>query len=129
MTVTKSVRTIDDAEDAWLRAIQEGIDDQRELMLDDSTVVHGPVGHIHGREEFLDYNASMGAIVEAATSDVLVVEHPGMAIVACHQRMRVRMDADLTPFLIQAGVTRVWFDTAAGWKLGFQQLSRRQPVM
>ncbi|MBY6685623.1 DUF4440 domain-containing protein [Rhodococcus sp. BP-149] len=129
MTVMTYARTIDGAEEAWLRAIQEGTDDQRELMLDECTVVHGPVGHIHGREEFLEYNASMGAIVEAETSDVLVVEHPGVAIVSCHQRMRVRMDAELTPFLIQAGVTRVWFDTPDGWKLGFQQLSRRQPVM
>jgi hypothetical protein len=129
VTATTTPRTVDAAEQAWLRAILQGNDEQRELMLDDCSVVHGPVGYIHGREEFLDYNSTMGRVEDAGTTDVLLVEHPGVAIVSCHQRMRVRMDADLTPFLIQAGVTRVWFEGTDGWKLGFQQMSRRQPVM
>ncbi|MBY4108200.1 nuclear transport factor 2 family protein [Rhodococcus fascians] len=121
--------TVATAEEAWLRAILLGSEEQRELMLDDCVVVHGPVGFIHGREVFLEYNSTMGAIVEAEASDVHVVEHPGVAIVSCHQKMRVEMATGRTPFLIQAGVTRVWFRSADGLKLGFQQLSRRQPVI
>ena len=120
--------SIGPAESAWLQAISRGNDAQRDLMLADCVLVHGPVGNIHDREEFLRYNLTMGAIASAVTTDVHVVESPGMAIVSCHQKMRVEFASDLTPFLIQAAVTRVWFSTAEGWKLGLQQLSRRQPT-
>lgn len=62
--------TVTEAEDAWLVAITKGDEEQRALMLPDCVIVHGPVGNVHERERFLGYNASMGATVEAETSEV-----------------------------------------------------------
>ena len=98
--------TVAEAEDAWLVAITKGDEEQRQLMLPDCVIVHGPVGNAHERERFLAYNAS---------------------IVTCFQKMRIRRVPDLPPFLVQAVATRVWFSTDEGWRLGHMQLSRRQP--
>ena len=119
--------TVAEAEDAWLVAITKGDEEQRELMLPDCVIVHGPVGNFHERERFLAYNASMGATVEAETSEVTCRERDGRAIVTCFQKMRIRRLPDLPPFLVQAVATRVWFSTDEGWRLGHMQLSRRQP--
>ncbi|MFL5993652.1 MAG: hypothetical protein ACJ736_04940 [Streptomyces sp.] len=61
--------TVAEAEDAWLVAITRGDEEQRQLMLPDCVIVHTPVGNTHERERFLGYNASMGATVEAETSE------------------------------------------------------------
>jgi hypothetical protein len=119
--------TVAQAEAAWLVAITRGSDERRELMLSDCVVVHGPLGNVHDRERFLRYDASMGPIVEAETSEVTCLERGGRAIVTCFQKMRVRRLPDLPPFLVQAVATRVWFSTDEGWRLGHMQLSRRQP--
>lgn len=118
--------TVAEAETAWLVAITKGDDEQRELMLPDCVVVHGPVGNVHEPERFLGYNAFMGATVEASTSEVTCRERGGRAIVTCFQKMRIRRVPDLPPFLVQAVATRVWFSTDEGWRLGHMQLSRRQ---
>lgn len=96
-------------------------------MLPDCVIVHGPVGNVHERERFLGYNASMGATVEAETSEVTCRERGGRAILTCFQRMRIHCLPDLRPFLVQAVSTRVWFSTDEGWRLGHMQLSRCQP--
>lgn len=119
--------TVAEAEDAWLVAITKGDEEQRQLMLPDCVIVHGPAGNIQERESFLGYSASMGATVEAETSEVTCRERGGRAIVTCFQKMRIRRLPDLPPFLIQAVATRVWFSTDEGWRLGHMQLSRRQP--
>lgn len=128
---TDAVRGLDTvarAEAAWLVAITEGDEQQRALMLPDCVIVHGPVGNVHDRERFLTYNASMGATLEAGTSEVTCRESGGRAVVTCFQKMRIRRVPDLPPFLVQAVVTRVWFATDEGWRLGHMQLSRRQPA-
>ncbi|MEW2403413.1 nuclear transport factor 2 family protein [Streptomyces sp. NPDC046862] len=119
--------TVRQAEAAWLVAITKGDEEQRALMLPDCVIVHGPVGNVHDRERFLGYNASMGATLEAETSEVTCGERGGRAIVTCFQKMRIRRVPDLPPFLVQAVATRVWFSTDEGWRLGHMQLSRRQP--
>ncbi|WP_329224423.1 nuclear transport factor 2 family protein [Streptomyces canus] len=116
-----------EAEDAWLVAITKGDEEQRQLMLPDCVIVHGPAGNVHERESFLGHNASMGATVEAETSEVTCRERGGRAIVTCFQKMRIRCLPDLPPFLVQAVATRVWFSTDEGWRLGHMRLSRRQP--
>jgi len=116
------------AEAAWLAALTQGDQEQRALMLPDCVIVHGPVGNIHDRERFLAYNASMGATLEAETSEVTCQEREERAVVTCFQKMRIRRVHDLPPFLVQAVVTRVWFATDEGWRLGHMQLSRRQPA-
>lgn len=137
MTTTQSVPSSEDdvrepgavsqAEAAWLVAITKGDEEQRELMLPNCVIVHGPVGNVHGPERFLSYNASMGPTVEAETSEVMCRERGERAIVTCFQKMRIRRSPDLAPFLVQAVATRVWFSTDEGWRLGHMQLSRRQP--
>ncbi|WP_328785979.1 nuclear transport factor 2 family protein [Streptomyces canus] len=97
------------------------------VMFPDCVIVQGPVGNVHERERFLAYDASMGATVEAETSEVTCRERGGRAIVTCFQKMRIRRLPDLPPFLVQAVATRVWFSTDEGWRLGHMQLSRRQP--
>ncbi|MFF5138570.1 nuclear transport factor 2 family protein [Streptomyces sp. NPDC013157] len=121
--------TVSQAEAAWLVAITKGEEEQRALMLPDCVIVHGPVGNVHDRERFLAYNASMGATLEAETSEVTCRERGGRAIVTCYQKMSIRRVPDLPPFLVQAVATRVWFATDEGWRLGHMQLSRRQPAV
>ncbi|AZP22745.1 nuclear transport factor 2 family protein [Streptomyces aquilus] len=121
--------TVSQAEAAWLVAITKGDEEQRALMLPDCVIVHGPVGNVHDRERFLAYNASMGATLEAETSEVTCRERGGRAIVTCYQKMSIRRVPDLPPFLVQAVATRVWFATDEGWRLGHMQLSRRQPAV
>ncbi|CAM5309980.1 nuclear transport factor 2 family protein [Streptomyces aurantiogriseus] len=121
--------TVAQAEAAWLVALTEGDEEQRALMLPNCAIVHGPVGNVHDRERFLAYNASMGATIEAETSEVTCRERAGRAVVTCFQKMSIRRVPDLPPFLVQAVATRVWFATDEGWRLGHMQLSRRQPAV
>lgn len=121
------MNTVALAEAAWLVAITKGNDEKRRLMLPDCVIVHGPAGNIHDHERFLRYDASMGPVIEAETSEVSCRERGGRAIVTCFQRMRIRRLPDLPPFLVQAVATRVWFSAGEGWRLGHMQLSRRQP--
>ncbi|KUN57990.1 hypothetical protein AQJ46_44150 [Streptomyces canus] len=119
--------TVAEAEAEWLVAITKGDEEQRELMLPDCVIVHGPVGNVHERERFLGCNASMGPTVEAETSGVTCRVRGGRAIATCFQKMRIRRLPDLPPFLVQAVATRVWLSTDEGWRLGHMQLSRRRP--
>lgn len=112
----RSPATVDEAEAAWLVAITKGDEEQRHLMLRDCVIVHGPVGNVHDHEQFLTYNASMGATETAETTEV-----------TCYQKPNIRRVPDLPPFLVQAVATRVWFSTDEGWRLGHMQLSRRRP--
>lgn len=119
--------TVAQTDAAWLVAITKAGEEQRELMLPDCVIVHGPVGNVHERERFLSCNASTGPILKAETSEVTCLEREGRAIVTCFHKMRIRRSPDLPPFLVQAVATRMWFSADEGWRLGHMQLSRRQP--
>jgi ketosteroid isomerase-like protein len=118
--------TVELAEAAWLEAVTAtGTDAMRALMLPDCVVVHAAVGHIHRTEEFLQHAANMGRITQVEAFDVTVQQFAELAIVSCLQEMHVAYVPGLTPFAIQAAVTRVWVPDGAGWKLAHMQLSRR----
>lgn len=120
--------TVELAEAAWLDAMTaSGSVAMRGLMHPDCVVVHAAVGHIHRAEEFLRHTASMGRITRIEAYEVTVRQFAGAAIVSCLQEMHVVYVPDLTPFVIQAAVTRVWVPDGAGWKLAHMQLARRLP--
>lgn len=120
--------TVEAAEAAWLEAMAvTGPDAMRRLMHPDCVVVHAAVGHIHGVEDFLQHSARMGRITEIEAFDVTVRRFDRVAIVSCLQEIHVAYVPDLTPFVIQAAVTRVWAPEDSGWKLAHMQLARRQP--
>lgn len=119
--------TVEQAETAWLAAMTAtGQDAMRRLMHPDCIVVHAAVGHIHGGEDFLQYTGRMGRITRIEAYDVTVQRFDGVAIVSCLQEMHVVYVPDLTPFAIQAAVTRVWVPNGADWQLAHMQLARRQ---
>ncbi len=116
------------AEAAWLSAW--GSSDRagmRLLMHSDCLVVHGPLGHQSGPEEFLAYNKSVGPISEALVHDVVTRPLGGVIVVSCLQESRIMFVPDVTPFVIQAAVTRVWAPVAGTWLLAHMHMARRQP--
>lgn len=129
-TVTPSTAaptTATEAEVAWLGALAADTQDgMRRLLHPDCVVVHGPVGHIHDGEEFLRYAAGVGRIREVRVHDVVTQHLGGPAVVSCLQESRIAFVPDLTPFVIQAAVTRVWVPGAGGWLLAHMQMARRQ---
>lgn len=118
---------VSEAEAAWLAALtaptQDGL---RRLMHPDCVLVHGPAGHISSGEEFLRYAAEVGPISEVRVHDVLIQQLEGAAIVSCLQESRIAFVADLTPFVIQAAVSRTWVPGADGWLLAHMHMARRQ---
>ncbi|MFF7550984.1 hypothetical protein ACFZCU_46390 [Streptomyces canus] len=60
--------TVTEVESAWLAAITKDDEEQRQLMLPDCVIVHGPVGNVDERERALGDNASMGVTVETETA-------------------------------------------------------------
>ncbi|ALU73460.1 hypothetical protein H351_30940 (plasmid) [Rhodococcus erythropolis R138] len=119
--------SIDEAENAWLTALTEGEQAMRSLMLDDSHVVHGPIGKIDGPDSFVAFASQRRRTVFARAEDTTVIVRGDVAIVTCLQEMHVVFTEDLPPFPIQEAVSRVWKYTVDGWRLAHMHQSKRQP--
>lgn len=127
MTAPACPTTVTEAEAAWLTALvadtQDGL---RRLLHPDCVLVHGPVGHISNGDEFLRYATEVGRISEVRVHDVVRQQLAGATIVSCLQESRIAFRADLTPFVIQAAVSRTWVPRADGWLLVHMHMARRQ---
>ncbi|MFF5140425.1 nuclear transport factor 2 family protein [Streptomyces sp. NPDC013157] len=122
--------TVEEAEAAWLAAqtLPEPEQAIRALLHPGCVIVHSAVGHIHGVEDWLRYAARLGRTSQVDTYDVTVQRFGTTAVVSCLQEMRVAFVPELTPFVIQAAVTRVWVAAeAGGWQLAHLQMARRLP--
>ncbi|MGW1024810.1 nuclear transport factor 2 family protein [Streptomyces sp. NPDC002577] len=122
--------TVEEAEAAWLAAqtLPDPEQSMRALMHPDCVVVHSAVGHIHGTDDWLRYAARLGRTSQVDTYDVTVQRFGTTAVVSCLQEMRVAFVPELTPFVIQAAVSRVWLAAeTGGWQLAHMQLARRLP--
>ncbi|WP_406109153.1 nuclear transport factor 2 family protein [Streptomyces sp. NBC_01003] len=127
---TSPPATVEEAEAAWLaaQALPDPEPVLRALMHSDCVVVHAAVGHIHGVDDFLRYAARLGRTSNVIVHDVTVRTFGPTAVVSCLQEMRVAFVPELTPFVIQAAVTRMWVtDEQGGWKLAHLQMARRLP--
>ncbi|GLP68978.1 hypothetical protein TUSST3_56010 [Streptomyces sp. TUS-ST3] len=122
--------TVEEAEAAWLAAqtLPDPEPALRALMHSDCVIVHSAVGHIHGVDDWLRYAARLGRTSQVDTHDVTVQRFGTTAVVSCLQEMRVAFVPELTPFVIQAAVTRVWVAAeSGGWQLAHLQMARRLP--
>lgn len=127
---TTAPATVEEAEAAWLAAqvLPELEPAIRALLHPDFVVVHSAVGHIHGADDWLRYAARMGRTSQVDTYDVTVQRFGGTAVVSCLQELRVGFVPELSPFVIQAAVSRVWVEGASGgWLLAHLQMARRLP--
>ncbi len=89
--------------------------------------VHGPVGYIHDRDEFLADASRRPPAVAVRILDAQIREFDDIAIVTCLQEMDIPFVPDLPSFVIQAAVTRVWIRTDDDWRLVHLQMARRLP--
>lgn len=122
--------TVEEAEAAWLAAqtLPDPEPALRALMHPDCVIVHSAVGHIHGVDDWLRYAARLGRTSQVDTHDVTVQRFGTTAVVSCLQEMRVAFVPELTPFVIQAVVTRVWVRSPSGGRqLAHLQMARRLP--
>ncbi|WP_249125975.1 nuclear transport factor 2 family protein [Streptomyces sp. A2-16] len=122
--------TVEEAEAAWLAAqtLPDPEPALRALMHSDCVIVHSAVGHIHGVDDWLRYAARLGRTSQVDSHDVTVQRFGTTAVVSCLQEMRVAFVPELTPFVIQAAVTRVWVAAeSGGWQLAHLQMARRLP--
>ena len=126
-TAAATVRAIAEAEAAWLVALVEGQKAMTDLMLDDSHVVHGPVGKIDGPEAFAHFASTRRRTVFAKTEGLSVTVRGNTAITTCLQEMHIVFDENLPPFPVQEAVTRVWEETAEGWRLAHMHQAKRLP--
>ena len=129
-TARPAPATVEEAEAAWLAAQTLPDPEQaiRALLHPDCVVVHSAVGHIHGADDWLRYAARLGRTSQVDTYDVTVQRFGTTAVVSCLQEMRVAFVPELTPFVIQAAVSRVWVEAASGgWRLAHLQMARRLP--
>ncbi|MFG2126595.1 nuclear transport factor 2 family protein [Streptomyces sp. NPDC048751] len=122
--------TVEEAEAAWLAAqtLPDPEPVLRALMHPDCVIVHSAVGYIHGVDDWLRYAARLGRTSQVDTHDVTVQRFATTAVVSCLQDMRVAFVPELSPFVIQAAVTRVWVRSpSGGWQLAHLQMARRLP--
>ncbi|GAA4721415.1 nuclear transport factor 2 family protein [Phytohabitans rumicis] len=124
---TTTVQAIEQAEAAWLVALTEGEEAMTALMLEDSHVVHGPVGKIDGRESFAHFASTRRRTVFAKAEELGITVRGNTAITTCLQEMHIVFDETLPPFPIQEAVTRVWEQTAEGWRLAHMHQAKRMP--
>lgn len=122
--------TVEEAEAAWLTALtladpEPGV---RALAHPECVFVHGPVGHIHRLNDWVPYAKRVGRTHQVDTYDVTVQRFGTTAVVSCLQEMRVAFLPELTPFVIQVAVSRVWMEFPEhGWQLMHLQMARRLP--
>lgn len=88
--------------------------------------MHSAVGRIDGEDALLEHTARMGRITGIEAFDVTVQRFGQVAIVSCLQEMHIVYIPDLTPFVVQAAITRAWVPDGDGRLLAHMQLARRQ---
>lgn len=129
-TVRPAPATVEEAEAAWLAAqtLPDPEPAIRALLHPDCVIVHSAVGHIHGVDDWLRYAARLGRTSQVDIYDVTVQRFGTTAVISCLQEMRVAFVPELTPFVIQAAVSRVWVAAEpGGWQLVHLQMARRLP--
>lgn len=126
-TAASTVQAIEQAEAAWLVALTQGEDAMTSLMLEDSRAVHGPVGKIDDRETFAHFTWTRRRMVFAKAEDLSITVRGNTAITTCLQEMHIVFDENLPPFPVQEAVTRVWEETAEGWRLAHMHQAKRMP--
>ncbi|MFF5301976.1 nuclear transport factor 2 family protein [Streptomyces sp. NPDC013161] len=126
-TTTAAVQAIEQAEAAWLVALVEGEEALIPLMLEDSRVVHGPVGRVDDRETWAHFHVSRRRSVSAKASELEITVRGNTAITTCFHDMYTVLDESLAPFPMQETVTKVWEETPEGWRLAHMVMGRRFP--
>jgi ketosteroid isomerase-like protein len=126
-TTTTAVQAIEQAEAAWLVALVEGEEALIPLMLADSRVVHGPVGKVDDRVTWARYHVTHRRSVAAKATELNITVRGNTAIATCFQEMHTVLVEDLPPFPMQEVITRVWEETAEGWRLAHMVMGRRFP--
>ena len=124
---TATLREIEQAEAAWLVALVEGEKALIPLMLEDSRAVHGPVGKIDDGRAFAHFTWTRRRHVFAKAEELSITVRGTTAITTCLQEMHIIFDENLPPFPVQETVTRVWEETAEGWRLAHLHQSKRMP--
>jgi hypothetical protein len=120
--------TIDDAEEAWLKAtLAPTSEPMRSLLHPQFTAVHSAVRLIQDSEQFLaDYaNRPTPEYIQILTTTVR--HFPDMATVSCLQELRVPLVPNAPAFVIQQSASRVWVRTDGHWRLAHLVMSRRFP--
>ncbi|WP_246460431.1 nuclear transport factor 2 family protein [Streptomyces himalayensis] len=100
---------------------------RNDLLLEDSRAVHGPVGKIDDAKTFAHFTWTRRRHVFAKAEDLSITVHGTTAITTCLQEMHIVFDENLPPFPVQEAVTRVWEETAEGWRLAHLHQSKRMP--
>ncbi len=124
---TTTIQAIEQAEAAWLAALTEGEEAMTALMLEDSRAVHGPVGKIDDGKTFAHFTWTRRRHVFAKAEQLSITVHGTAAITTCLQEMHIVFDENLPPFPVQEAVTRVWEETAEGWRLAHLHQAKRMP--
>jgi ketosteroid isomerase-like protein len=124
---TEAIQAIEQAEAAWLVALVEGEEALIPLMLEDSRVVHGPVGKVDDRAAWARYHVTHRRSVAAKATELNITVRGNTAITTCFQEMHTVLVEDLPPFPMQEVITRVWEETAEGWRLAHMVMGRRFP--
>jgi ketosteroid isomerase-like protein len=126
-TTSVPTTTVEQAEAAWIEALVEGEKALIPLMLEDSRVVHGPGGTVDDREAWAHFHVTRRRSVAAKTTELRITVRGNTAITTCFQEMHTVLDEKLPPFLMEESVTRVWEETAEGWRLAHMVMGRRFP--
>ncbi|MEH0639504.1 nuclear transport factor 2 family protein [Streptomyces bottropensis] len=124
---TDAVQAIEQAEAAWLVALVEGEKALIPLMLEDSRVVHGPVGKVDDRETWARFHVTRRRSVAARATELEITVRGNHAITTSFHEMSTLLDENLPPFPMQEVVTKVWEETAEGWRLAHMVMGRRFP--
>jgi ketosteroid isomerase-like protein len=124
---TKAVQAIEQAETAWLVALVEGEKALIPLMLEDSRVVHGPVGRVDDRETWARFHVTRRRSVAAKATELEITVRGDTAITTCFHEMYTVLDESIAPFPMQEVVTKVWEETPEGWRLAHMVMGRRFP--
>lgn len=124
---TEAVQAIEQAEAAWLVALVEGEKALIPLMLEDSRVVHGPVGKVDDRETWARFHVTRRRSVAAKATELEITVRGNTAITTCFHEMYTVLDESIAPFPMQEVVTKVWEETPDGWRLAHMVMGRRFP--
>ncbi|WP_329237693.1 nuclear transport factor 2 family protein [Streptomyces canus] len=124
---TNAVQAIEQAEAAWLVALVEGEKALIPLMLEDSRVVHGPVGKVDDRETWARFHVTRRRSVAAKATELKITVRGNTAITTSFHEMYTVLDESIAPFPMQEVVTKVWEETPEGWRLAHMVMGRRFP--